>query len=464
MPSHKLPPRVAVIGGGISGLAAAHRVVELLPRVELTVFESSTRLGGVLETVHRDGFLVERSADSFVTRFPWAIELCRRLGIADQLVPTDESRRRALVVRNGKLMRVPDGFVLMTTGKIWPIITTPLLSWRGKLRLIVEPLIPRRSAQDGADESVASFATRRLGREAFERLVQPLVSGIYTADPDKLSMAATLPELVAQEQIRGRLIRGTERGDESGARYGLFVAPKRGLNSLVETLADRLPPNAVRLNSPVADVRRQDAWQLTLGDATFESFDFVIIAVPTPAAASLLSKCDPDLAADLAAIEYAGCAVVTLAYRRDQLGSPLDGFGFVVPQIEKRMILAASYASEKFPGRAPSDATIIRVFLGGALNRELLELPSSDLSELAHRELSSLLKITGRPLWCDVVRWPQSMPQYHIGHLALVARIEARLARWPGLELAGNAYHGVGIPQCVHSGEAAAERVAVSCA
>jgi oxygen-dependent protoporphyrinogen oxidase len=464
MLSHELPPRVAVIGGGISGLAAAHRLAELLPRAELTVFESSNRLGGVLETVHRDGFLVERSADSFVTRFPWAIELCRRIGIADQLVPTDESRRRALVVRNGKLMRVPDGFVLMTTGKIWPIITTPVLSWQGKLRLMAEPFIPRRSAEDGADESVASFATRRLGREAFERLVQPLISGIYTADPDKLSMAATLPELVAQEQTHGRLFRGSERRDESGARYGLFVAPKGGMNSLVDTLADRLPPSAVRLNSPVADVQRQDAWQLTLGDATVESFDFVIIAVPTPAAANLLSKCDPDLAADLAAIECAGCAVVSLAYRRDQLGSPLDGFGFVVPQIEKRMILAASYSSQKFPGRAPSEATIIRVFLGGAMNQELLELTSDNLSKLAHTELSSLLAIDGQPLWSDVGRWPLSMPQYHVGHLALVGRIEARMARWPGLELAGNAYHGVGIPQCVRSGEAAAERVVASCA
>jgi oxygen-dependent protoporphyrinogen oxidase len=234
--------------------------------------------------------------------------------------------------------------------------------------------------------------------------------------------------------------------------------------SLIETLADRLPASAVRLNSPVADVRRQDAWQLTLGDTTIESFDFVVVAVPAPVAANLLSKCDPDLAADLAAIECAGCAVVSVAYRRDQLGSPLDGFGFVVPQIEKRRILAASYASEKFPGRAPSDATIIRVFLGGAVNRELLELTSDDLSKLAHRELSSLLEISGQPLWYDVVRWPQSMPQYHVGHLALVARIEARMARWPGLELAGNAYHGVGIPQCVRSGEAAAERVVASCA
>jgi oxygen-dependent protoporphyrinogen oxidase len=222
-------------------------------------------------------------------------------------------------------------------------------------------------------------------------------------------MSATLPEFVAQEQRRGRLFRGAERRDESGARYGLFVAPKGGMNSLVDTLADRLPPSAVRLNSPVVDVRRQDEWQLTLGDLTVKSFDFVIVAVPSPAAGKV-------------------------------------------------------HASEKFPGRAPSDAAIIRVFLGGTANRELVELPSDDLSKLAHRELSSLLEIIGQPLWCDVGRWPQSMPQYHIGHLALVARIEARVERWPGLELAGNAYHGVGIPQCVRSGEAAAERVAASCA
>jgi oxygen-dependent protoporphyrinogen oxidase len=461
--------RIAIIGGGISGLAAAHRITELLPRVELAVFEAAGRLGGVLETVQRDGFLVERSADSFITKFPWAVDLCGRLGLAEELLPTDESRRRASVVHNGELLRVPDGFVLMTRGSVWPILATRVLSWRGKLRLLAEPLVPRRriaasDTSEAADESVASFATRRLGREAFERLVQPLLAGIYTADAERLSMAATLPELVVHEQRHGSLARSPVRATttaESGARYGLFVAPRDGVESMVHALAERLPVGSVRLNTPISAIqpRQKNTWLVTLGDGRTEPFDAVIVALSAPAAAKLIAGFDQALAAELAAIEYAGCAIVCLGYRRDQLGRLLDGFGFVVPRIENRPIIAASYASEKFPGRAPDGQVTVRVFIGGALAPEMVELPTNELSRIAHGELSTLLRIAGQPQWSDVARWPQSMPQYHVGHVARVARIEAGTASHPGLVLAGNAYHGVGIPQCIRSGESAANRV-----
>jgi protoporphyrinogen/coproporphyrinogen III oxidase len=483
-------PRIAIIGGGISGLAAAHRITELLPDAHLALFEAANRLGGVINTVHRDGCLVEQAADSFITKTPWALDLCRRIGMADQLLSTISANRRAFVVRHGKLLPVPDGFVLMMPRRLWPIVTTRALSWRGKLRLLAEPLIPDRreildskaDAIESVDESVASFATRRLGREAFDRIVQPLLVGIYTADPAKLSMAATLPEILQEQRRYGSLLRAgmkqpkraelqPEDGEtiavtESGARYGLFVAPKDGMGNFVETLARKLPDGVIRLNSPVKKILRAEGggWQLYQEKPDAQKFDAIVVALPAPAAAKLFHESNVEMASELGQIEYAGCAVICLGYRRDQIGDLPAGFGFVVPLVERRKILAASFASEKFSGRAPDDQIVIRVFAGGALQPQLVDLPSDELAQLAHQELASLLGIAGAPIWIDVAKWPSSMPQYYVGHLARLSRIEARVAALPGLELAGNAYQGVGIPQCIHSGESAAERIAAQCA
>jgi protoporphyrinogen/coproporphyrinogen III oxidase len=488
-------PRIAIIGGGISGLAATHRLIELLPGACVELFEAEHRLGGVIDTVSRDGFLIERAADNFLQQPPAALALCRRIGIDGELLPTDAARRRAFVIRSGQLLPIPDGFYLMAPRKLRPLLASPLLSLSAKLRVLLEPFIPPspvwpRNRELGTlnsqpstlnpdcDESVASFTRRRLGTEVFERLVQPLVAGIYTADPEKLSMAATMPRFVAQEREHGSLLRATLFGDEqksgrlgeqlqtndastaaaTGARYSLFVAPKRGMTRFIDVLAERLPPENIHLNKAVINIAPQPdgRWQLDFGPP----FDAIIIAIPAPAAAKLLIDCNAELAAELSAIEYAGCAVVSLGFHRRQIGHHLDGFGFVVPQIERRRIIAASFASVKFPGRAPEDAVLVRVFVGGALQPELLELPGNDLLQLALDELSSLLRITGDPVISDIARWPRSMPQYHVGHLARVARIEALAARHPRLALAGNAYHGVGIPQCIASGQAAAEQIA----
>jgi oxygen-dependent protoporphyrinogen oxidase len=399
---------------------------------------------------------------------------------------TNSAKRRACVVRDRQLLPVPDGFVLMTPRKLRPLLASPVLSWRGKLRLLAEPLILDRrnfsnDAPDAApilDESVASFATHRLGREVFERLVQPLLVGIYTADPAKLSMAATMPDILRQYRESGSLLRAGRKHSaaaeiptgldddtaaaESGARYGLFVAPKTGMTSLIQALADRLPQGAIHLNSLVAriDHGERGHWQLSFPDrADPEGFDAVVVALPAPAASRLLQNFDAELAAELGQIEYAGCSVISCGFRRDQLGNLPKGLGFVVPLVEGRRILAASFASEKFPHRAPNDQIIIRAFLGGALEPQLMERFDDELSAIAHAELADLLEITGHPLWTDVAKWPGSMPQYHVGHLDRVANVEARAAELPNLELAGNAYHGVGIPQCIHSGETAAERI-----
>ncbi len=493
--------RIAVIGGGITGLAAAHRIHELMPHAQLALFEAGPRVGGVLDSVHLDGFLIERSADSFLTRLPQAVALCRRLGIADELISTDDTRRRAFVVRDGLLMPIPDGFFLMSPRKLGPLLSSPILSLTGKFRLLAEPFVSRGPASinldpeprtpNRRDESVASFARRRLGRETFERLVQPLIAGIYTADPEKLSMAATLPEFLALEREHGSLLTASGRTDRfsdqsitaSGARYSLFATPQNGIATLVHSLAAHFPPNTIHFNTTLTSIQQttDHRWHLDFGfriadcgltEGSFNpkseirnpksTFDALILALPTHAAAKLLKHCDAALATELATIEYAGCNVVSLGFHRDQIGHALDGFGFVVPQAEGRRIIAASFASQKFPGRAPADKVLIRVFIGGALQPELLDLADDELRRLAIDELGELLQIKGQPVLIDIARWPRSMPQYHVGHIERVARIEKLVERHPTLALAGNAYHGVGIPQCIASAEAAAERIVAS--
>lgn len=458
------PRRVAVIGGGITGLAAAHRLREIDPSLNATLFEVGERLGGALRTEQDNGYLLELGADSFITNVPWGIELCRRLGLADELLPTCESHRRAMVVRRRKLVPVPAGFHLLAPSRTLAILRSPLLSWPGKLRLLAERFIPPSNGT--ADESLASFARRRLGREAFERLVQPLVAGIYTADAEKLSMQAALPRFLEMERQHGGLIRAARRkgvadtSESSGARYGMFAAPRAGMSSIADALAARLPAGSVRLRSPVAQIRPadDDAWDVVT-ERGVERFDAVVMAAPAAAAAKLVSGFDDALATGLREIPYAGSAIVLLGYRRDQIAQPLKSFGFVVPAVERRGILAASFSSVKFAGRAPGDRVLIRVFLGGAERPDQLEFDDGALRQMATEELSQLLGASGEPELSRVVRWPNSMPQYHVGHVQLVERIESGAARYPTLALAGSAYHGVGVPNCIHSGEQAAKHI-----
>lgn len=461
--------RIAIIGGGISGLSAAYRVRELDPTAEISLFEAADRLGGSLQTIRQDGFLIEQGADSFITDSPWASELCRRIGFADQLIPTNSNARGAMVVAHGKLERVPEGFLLMAPQKLGSVLRTPILSLSGKARLAGEYFIKARKASAGDDESVASFVRRRLGREAFERLVQPLVGGIYTADPEKLSLAATLPRFLEMERQHGGLIRGVraqkqnsraeDGAKESGARYSMFTAPQDGLSSFVDAIAARLPTKSVQLNCKIQKIEKAASQWCVVSSNKSENFDGLILATSATVAAKLLGSIDSALTGELTGIEYAGSAVVTLGYDRKQIGHALDSFGFVVPAIEQRKILSASFSSVKFPGRAPEGKELIRVFLGGALQPEMLDLSDDQLRRTAEEELRDLLQITGSPCLSLVFRWPASMPQYHLGHLDRVARINDRVAQLPGFALAGNAYSGVGIPQCVRSGEEAAARV-----
>jgi oxygen-dependent protoporphyrinogen oxidase len=462
---------VVVVGGGVTGLAAAHRLVELSRDGErplaVTLVEARPRVGGTIHTVASDGFVVEEGPDSFISEKPWALALAERIGLGPRLCRTDDRHRRTYVLQGGRLHPLPEGFLLLAPARVWPFVGSSLFSWRGKLRMALDLVLPRRPA-DG-DESLARFVTRRLGREALERVAAPLVAGIYTADPERLSLAATMPRFLALERDYRSVILGLrksagarETAGASGARWSLFVTLRGGMGELVDGLAARLPPGTVRLGCPVTAVTREPgptAWSVRLADGSPLGADAVILAGEAVRMAPLVRDADPALSRLLGAIGYASSATVTLGYPREAIAHPLDGFGFVVPRGEGRTALACTFSSVKYPGRAPADRALLRVFLGGAGREALLAHDDATLVGLAEADLRPLLGIRGAPLLSRVARHPASMPQYEVGHLERVAAIEARLAALPGLAVAGAAYRGVGIADCVRSGESSAAAV-----
>jgi protoporphyrinogen/coproporphyrinogen III oxidase len=476
--------RAVVIGGGLAGLAAAESLAAAGWRV--TVVEPSGRPGGVIETVRRDGWLVERSADNFLAVRPEGTALVERLGLSDQLIGVEPRVRRAMILHRGQPVPVPAGFRLLAPGRLSSILTTPLLSPAGRLRVAAERFVSRGTE---SDESLERFAVRRLGREAFERLVQPLVAGIWTADPAKLSMAAACPEFLEMERRSGSLSAGERlrstgaAAHAAGARYGQFLTLATGMETLPRALGRQLATSGVdfltaaverlerlerferfeRLDRPARLDHPTSGWRVQLqpqsGITTSLDADAVVVAAPAPAAAAILNGVDHELAALLGGIEYAGSAVVSLGFARDDVAHPLDAAGIVVPRIEGRRILAASFSSSKFPGRAPEGHVLVRTFVGGALDPSTALLDDELLVALVRRELADVIGAHGTPKLVQIDRWTRAMPQYHLGHVERVAAIKHRLAGIAGLAIAGAAYEGVGIPQTIASGQAAAAKL-----
>jgi len=458
--------RVVVVGGGVSGLAAAHRLLELKAPAEVLLLEASGRLGGTVRTWRREGFLLEGGPDSFISEKPAALELARRLGIEDRVVETNDAHRRSFVVRAGRLRPTPEGFHLLAPARLWPFLTTDIFTWRGKARMALELLLPRRGGEE--DESLARFVRRRFGREALERMAQPMVGGIYTADPEQLSLRATMPRFLEMERKHRSLILALRRnarlqngraGGASGARYGLFLSFDEGMQVLTDAVAARLPAASVRLGTKAEALtfdRESSRWLVRTDGGETLGADAVCLALPAYAAARLLRGTDAALADELDAIPYASTATVNLAYRRADIPHPLDGFGFVVPFAERRATLACTFAHVKFAGRAPEGHALLRAFVGGALQPEMFELDESEMTAAVRRDLRDLLGVGAAPLFAHVERWPRSMAQYHVGHLARLSRIGARLAALTGLRLCGNAYTGAGVPDCVRGGEESA--------
>ncbi|HJR05783.1 MAG TPA: protoporphyrinogen oxidase [Pyrinomonadaceae bacterium] len=480
--------RIVVVGGGISGLSAAHELTQHArahhTALEVLLLEASARTGGTVRTHRREGFLLEGGPDAFISEKPEALELAKQLGLESHLLETNASNRRSFIVRGGRLRPVPEGFQLLAPSRFRPFVTTDIFSWAGKARMALDLVLPRRVETDTDDESLAAFVRRRFGREALERMAQPMVGGIYTADPEQLSLRATMPRFLEMERAHGSIIRAMWRArrrtakDEtrstSGARYSLFLSFDSGMQTLTDRLAASLPNEIIRLNTMVEAIEFDEQtrrWKLRVsgsdaaskggGSSNVETIaaDGVCLALPAYASARLLSSVDPSLAAELDAIPYASTATVNLAFRRADIPHPLDGFGFVVPFVERRNTLACTFSSVKFAQRAPEGHALLRAFVGGALQPEMYALDEEQMIAAVRRDLRELLGIERAPLFTHVEKWPRSMAQYHIGHLARVARIRERLQRHPTLQLAGNAYGGAGIPDCIRSGHAAAKEM-----
>lgn len=451
--------RIAIIGAGITGLSAAHRLIRL-GGFDVEVFDANSQPGGLLSTVRIGECLIERGADSFITNKPAALELCLELGLKDQLVRTNAEFRRSLVLHDGRPIPVPNGFQLLMPTQLEPISQSPLLTEEAKLRIAAEADIPCRPGD--SDESLSSFVRRRFGDELFERLAQPMVGGIYTADPDKLSLLATLPRFRHMELKHGSLLEAAKHAEPeaaSGARYGLFVSLRNGIQQFVSALTDFVESSqTIHLGKQVSSVTPVDAGWLVESNGEKTRFDGVITATSTWRAADVIR--DKQLANALGEIEYASSAIVCSVHNLADIEHPMDAFGLVIPAIENRRILAVSFASRKFDERAPEGQIILRTFVGGAMQPELLRHTDDELISIVREELSDIFGVRGEPIDAIVTRYDRAMPQYHVGHIQRVATIREHVSRLNGLELAGNAYDGVGIPDSVRSGNEAAFAIA----
>jgi protoporphyrinogen/coproporphyrinogen III oxidase len=459
--------RIAIVGGGISGLAAAFALEERRragESVAYAVYESGPRFGGVLATEQVDGCLVEAGADSFLTEKPWAADLCRRLGLEDQLIGSNDRDRKTYILVKGKLTPLPDGLMFMVPTRLAPALLSTLFSPATKLRIVREWGFAWHGPR--SDESVAALLERHYGPEMVERLADPLLSGVYGGEAAQLSVRAVLPRLLEMESKYGSLGRGmvAARKNKNSARPAppIFTSLKGGMQQMLAALVAGLPDGVLLPNSPVQAIQKQGrGWVVSAGYASDE-FDSVIVATPAAAAAHLFEITYAALASELKAIPYSSSMTVALGFAKVVRAALPAGFGFLVPRSEGKRMLAATFVHNKFPYRAPEDRALIRCFLGGTRDEAVLQLPDDEILSIVRDELGQILGLNAKPLFTRIYRWKGAMAQYVVGHLDRLQRIEGMLKQWPGLVLAGNAYRGIGIPDCVRSGEAAVQQVLAS--
>ncbi len=440
-------------------MAAAYKLHESDANLKVAVLEAAPRCGGVISSVRQDQLLFEEGPDSILTQKPWALSLIKRLGLNEHIIETERENRRTYVAWNGKLHALPDGFVMLAPTNFVSFFRSTLFSPLGKLRMALETLLPRK--EDDAEESLAGFVRRRFGNEALERIAQPMIGGIYTADPEKLSLNATMPRFLDLEKQNGSVIAGLMKSDRktSGARYSLFISLDQGLGLLVDTIIAKLNPGTIKTNTPVSAIKKSSSgFEVETKDGEIIHTDAVIVATPSFQASKMLHGLDDQLAQRLAQIEYAPSAILNLAYKKTDVPS-FKGFGFVVPSKERSSIIACTFVSQKYAKRAPEDTVMLRVFMGGALAKDVYALSDTELIKSARKELKKYLHLDAEPVELKLTRYPNSMPQYHLGHMALIADIQQLSARYTGLAFAGNYMQGPGIPDCICTGETAAESI-----
>jgi oxygen-dependent protoporphyrinogen oxidase len=476
----RAPFRVAVIGAGIAGLAAAAALSDRARdhglALEVAVYEAGRRAGGHILTEKADGFLIEGGPDCFVSQKPWGMRLAGELGLAiEGTAPVSTT----YVLSGGRLYPLPEGTMLMVPTRFLPLARSGLLSWPGKLRMGLDLALPRGGE---GDESLGDFVRRRLGDEALETIAEPLVAGVHAGDPDRLSLVSTFPRFKAMETDhrslivamvgarRARAKAAAERPAGAPAPPTAFVTVAGGLEGLIRGLVDRLPAGSLHLGAPVtvvapappAPASGTAPYRIRLGSGAGETWsdaDAVIVATPAHEAARLLAAGDKRLAAELGGIEAVSAVTVSLGFRRSDVAHPLNGFGLVIPRREGRRIMGVTWSSSKFPGRAPADRVLFRVFAGGVKGHAVAALDDEHLLDVVRAELHSLLGVRGEPVITRLFRWERAMPQYNVGHGARLERIEAALRGRPGLHLAGGFYRGIGLPDAIASGRAAADAV-----
>jgi protoporphyrinogen/coproporphyrinogen III oxidase len=458
--------RIAIVGGGISGLSAAFALEEHRRHgvaAEYVLYESSPRLGGVLRTEQIDGCIVEAGPDSFITEKPWATDLCRALGLGDQLIGSNDADRKTYILVRGKLVVIPDGLMFLVPTKIFPTGASALFSWKTKVRMAQE-MFHSPCALD-QDESVASFVERHYGAEMVDRLADPLLSGVYGGEAANLSVRAVLPRFAEMERTHGSLGRAMLAAREKMAKASnktpppLFTSLKNGMQQLTEAVVAQLTPSSLLTNAPVESIQREgDSWIVSAGFKSDE-FDAVILAVPAHSAANMLRMCCHELSAEVGSIEYSSSITVGLGYDRAVRQSLLPGFGFLVPRSEGKRLLAATFVHNKFPHRAPDDRALLRCFFAGKNAASVWELPDEEIIAVVRNDLHQILGLTAEPLFGRVYKWKSAMAQYTVGHLDRLDRIERVRQQLPGMALAGNAYRGIGVPDCVRSGQEAVKQL-----
>ncbi len=458
--------RVAIVGGGISGLSAAYELEQRRrsgTQVEYVLYESSPRLGGVLRTEQVDGCLVEAGPDSFVSEKPWASELSRELGLGDQLIGSNDADRKTYILTRGRLVEMPDGLMFLVPTKILPTGLSPLFSWKTKLRMTREMFHPPQAIDK--DESVADFVERHYGSEMVDRLADPLLSGVYGGDAADLSVRAVLPRFAEMERTHGSLGRAMLAARKKVASgppkpaSSLFTSLKNGMQHLAESVAASLPSSALVTNTPVQAIQFEaESWVVSAGLKS-DQFDRVIIALPAAAAAAVLSMVKPELSSELWAIKYSSSITVGLGYDRKVRESLPPGFGFLIPRSEGHQLLAATFVHNKFPHRAPENRALLRCFFAGMNAERVWPLTDDQIVGIVRNELQKIIGLRAEPLFARVYKWKAAMAQYSVGHLERLERIERLRQQLPGIALAGNAYRGIGVPDCVRSGREAAKQV-----
>jgi oxygen-dependent protoporphyrinogen oxidase len=453
---------VAIIGGGISGLSAAYALHKR--QVPYLLLEAGPRLGGVIQTEMRDGFLLEGGPDSMLAQKPEGLALCRELGLGDRLVPTNPDQRAVFILHRRRLHALPEGMMLAVPTQVLPFARSGLFSWLGKMRMGLDLVIPRRAGND--DESIASFLRRRFGEEAVERLGEPLLAGIHAGDPERLSILATFPRFRDLEIEHGSLVRGMWKTPRPRLKPGAkppsaFYSLRGGLREMVDALVARFAPGTVRMEAVVRHLSRNGrGYAIGLDGGETVGAERVIVAAPGPKIAPALEGLVPDVARALAAIPFASSATVLLGYRRDDVTHPLAGYGFVVPRTEGLRTSAVSFVSTKFPNRAPEGHVLLRGFLGGVRDAEVLRLSDEEMLATVRREMAGLLGLRGEPVLTRVFRWPDGTPQLEVGHLEKMEAVERRVSQVPGLFLTGAGLRSTGIPDSVADATRAAEAAA----